>query len=663
MSLESVTRAIIVMSLSGSVIALVLFLLKPLLRERLPKLSQYYLWFIVLAALLLPASGVIRFAPDVPTISGAVRERLISGGEYQTRLVMAETGYAPPKTLDEARQIDIAGLEKIAEVNVRTQWKAQILNNIFILPLIGFECVILNLVFRYFRFKGKLKRRNSPAKDAELAALSELCGGSGKTPRLYRNALVSTPMLIGFFKPMILLPDKEYTDAQLHCVLLHELTHLRRHDVLVKWLTMLACALHWFNPIVWLVRREIDRAAEISCDEAVIRRLDENGIQCYGETLIYVAADGSTIPRAVFSTTMCEEKRQLKERLGSIMKNKQPTRFAVVASVVLISALTLAACALGAGSAETPPPASATAILESSQTAKEKVSSDILNQGGEVVYLEQVKGFSEAEKAGITLPTGDGIIYIFAGYTQNGKTAAYDYVLELDGETWEIAHRYPAEYPVTYIPTPPLPAPALFLSDYKDYRVEYIDRDPLALFAKGELARFQYGPPETTETFYGHGLVNADGNIIVNPTYLWISELIGDAYLLNDHYENAEQGSSYTLYGLMDKNGKVITEPVWANLYDWNLIDGTAKVRRFLEDGSGGQILGILNLNTGEVDEFPLDKVAKELNIPIEELSPCPQSLGFDPKPIIFVTHYDPNSDDYDILATYYYDWDGTRVS
>ena len=59
------------------------------------------------------------------------------------------------------------------------------------------------------------------------------------------------------------------------------------------------------------MRREVDRACELSCDEAVIRNFDNDGKKDYGNTLISVASDSKT-PRAVLSTTMCEEKKNLK---------------------------------------------------------------------------------------------------------------------------------------------------------------------------------------------------------------------------------------------------------------------------------------------------------------------------------------------------------------
>nr|WP_242832484.1 M56 family metallopeptidase [Desulfosporosinus orientis] len=94
------------------------------------------------------------------------------------------------------------------------------------------------------------------------------------------------------------------------------------------------------------MRREIDRACELSCDEAVIKELDNNGRQGYGDTLIAVAADTKS-PKTIVSTTMCEEKKALKERLSAIMKHKGFPIRAIAFSWVLVSAVLCGIVVLG----------------------------------------------------------------------------------------------------------------------------------------------------------------------------------------------------------------------------------------------------------------------------------------------------------------------------
>ncbi|MDR3278342.1 MAG: M56 family metallopeptidase [Oscillospiraceae bacterium] len=343
-------RTVLIMSLSGSALALPLFASRPLVRRRLTKAAQYHLWFVVFAALLVPVSKLVVLpasAAVTPAISGAVERYVVSPAEIMARIesyqaVNSDGSVGVP---DEYMPI----VEEFAP----EAWVQETFDWCRGLYPIGVMGCMAYFYFAYYGFVLKLKRRNRAANADETALLAAL-RKNRRVPKLYRNPLAATPMLIGLFRPALVLPDRDYTDAQLRAVLLHELTHLRRKDVLVKWLSVLACAVHWFNPIVWLARRALDRACELSCDEAVIAGLDAEGKKTYGDTLIAVAADSKT-PRAVLSTTMCEEKKALKERLGAIMKNRKRTRAAIAASAALILLLAGCAAVLGAGNGEREP--------------------------------------------------------------------------------------------------------------------------------------------------------------------------------------------------------------------------------------------------------------------------------------------------------------------
>jgi beta-lactamase regulating signal transducer with metallopeptidase domain len=325
-NINEILKLLAVMTITGSIIAAALFALKPILRNRLPKTAQYYLWLVALAAFLVPFSTFVILPK---TTEATIPTAPIYTVVEPYMLVGAPSTANDP---DSPKHEGAPPIEYPLSVKVKltiAQWKW------IVLP-IGALSTLLCHILAYALFLRKIRRHNALT-DIDCAI------------PVYRNAKAQTPMLIGLFRPAIILPDAEYTDEQLYAVLLHELTHLRRKDVLVKWLSVVACAVHWFNPIVWFVRREIDRACELSCDEAVIRSLDTADRQNYGDTLIYVAADTKT-PRAVLSTTMCEDKKDLKERLIAIMKNKKSTRLALICSVALVILLAVCAAILGAGS-------------------------------------------------------------------------------------------------------------------------------------------------------------------------------------------------------------------------------------------------------------------------------------------------------------------------
>ena len=82
-------------------------------------------------------------------------------------------------------------------------------------------------------------------------------------------------MLSGTLRPVIWLPADPIPEPELRYALIHELTHWRRRDVPLKWLTTAAAALHWFNPAVWLAARAVERDCELACDEAAVSGLDQ----------------------------------------------------------------------------------------------------------------------------------------------------------------------------------------------------------------------------------------------------------------------------------------------------------------------------------------------------------------------------------------------------
>ena len=95
--------------------------------------------------------------------------------------------------------------------------------------------------------------------------------------------------MLGLLRPIIVLPWEERGREELRLILAHELTHLRRGDVLCKAVLSLACAVHWFNPLVWLMSRAAGRNLELCCDDAVVRDMDQSQRCRYGSMLLDAA--------------------------------------------------------------------------------------------------------------------------------------------------------------------------------------------------------------------------------------------------------------------------------------------------------------------------------------------------------------------------------------
>ena len=76
------------------------------------------------------------------------------------------------------------------------------------------------------------------------------------------------------FHKRILIPAKEYSDDELHYIILHEYTHLKNNDVLTKLLINSICAVYWWNPLVYLLRKDMQQSLEIRCDGLVSKKMD-----------------------------------------------------------------------------------------------------------------------------------------------------------------------------------------------------------------------------------------------------------------------------------------------------------------------------------------------------------------------------------------------------
>ncbi len=142
-----------------------------------------------------------------------------------------------------------------------------------------------------------------------------------------------------------MLPYEKMADSDFENTILHELIHYRRRDMFYKWLVQVTICLHWFNPLVYWMGAEINRACEFSCDEAVISTFGRQAQLAYGETLLRAADAKGKYSDSLASVTLSENATLLKERLDAIMNYKKKSKITISISIIL-SALLLCGFAL-----------------------------------------------------------------------------------------------------------------------------------------------------------------------------------------------------------------------------------------------------------------------------------------------------------------------------
>ncbi len=333
------------LSLSGSLAVLVLLVLRPLWRERASKRWQYYVWLIAVFRLLLPLSlgdspvGMLFQAEEAPPAAPFVEP-------YRTATAPLETGAvagpsAPPEVPAASQPVPGAAGIRVPD------WEEA-------LALLWLGGTLVLLAWKLTGYQNFLRCLRAGCRTVDGPALLDLLARTGeelgvrRPVELYENPLAASPMLLGLFRPRIVLPTAAVPEGDFRHMVLHELAHYRRGDPLYKWLVQLTVCLHWWNPLVWVMAREIDRACELACDEAVLRALKPEERRAYGDTLLRALESGGGYRAAPGAVSLGENAELLKERLTAIMNFKRPSRWTALLSLALAAALTTEAAAAGA---------------------------------------------------------------------------------------------------------------------------------------------------------------------------------------------------------------------------------------------------------------------------------------------------------------------------
>jgi beta-lactamase regulating signal transducer with metallopeptidase domain/Tol biopolymer transport system component len=188
-----------------------------------------------------------------------------------------------------------------------------------------------------------------PSTDKDVLELLEGCRarmGLRTIVALVASEKVSTPVLLGFIRPRLLIPKDiatQLSHEELRYVFLHELAHVKRHDIALAWLTALLQVLHWFNPLVWLAFHRMRADRELACDALVLTRTQGEGTKDYGRAIVSLLERFSFPPPLPGLAGILENKSQLKRRMTMITRFKNnsyrwsPLAVALIAVLCCIS--------------------------------------------------------------------------------------------------------------------------------------------------------------------------------------------------------------------------------------------------------------------------------------------------------------------------------------
>jgi beta-lactamase regulating signal transducer with metallopeptidase domain len=387
-------------SWQGAALAAVVALLLWAVGRRIPPGWRFALWGLVLLRLAMPAivavdlgrsekqvargDKVIISARSTPPRIALPRDRTPDWEEGEVAsIVQADARLAPPAVANGSQLRPIA--------TVIAAWQAS-RRYVIVAWLAGVFFLGIRIAWSSLRLSRSVRRMPLVA-DARLSEMLDACCHELgiRHPPLARQLPIGggAPALVGFRRPTVLLPPHllaQMPDEELHLILMHELAHVKRRDVLVNWLGTLVAVLHWPNPAAWAVLWRMRAERELACDELVLRWQGGSG-EAYARTIVGLVeamssavtsgATGGRVPAGALTVPagavgILEGKAQIQRRLLMIAKFDATTgrRWPAVAATVtlLVGALALS----GATRAADPPDGSATPATPPAPVTKPK---------------------------------------------------------------------------------------------------------------------------------------------------------------------------------------------------------------------------------------------------------------------------------------------------
>lgn len=334
-------------SLLGSLAILAMLVLKPLWRERYRAKTRCWLWLAMAAFLLLPVDFSVK---NAPVQAAPPKDYTLFVGTDKTAIQstdnlfgdMAEkSGQSPAQVRDTIIQRPVTNPEQ------KTTRYIPVTTILFYGYLAGAAAFLLYQGVSYAHFRRTVRRWKRDVARADYAAMlsDTACDLGVSAPEMIVCEAISTPAVTGLLRPRLLLPHEHYDVQELRYILRHELCHLKRRDMLLKLVLLAANAMHWFNPVVYLMLRQADEDIELACDSAATDGLELPERAAYSRTLL--AAVQSSVRALPATTCFGGTVERLKRRITNVLGAQKKRGLGIVA---LVLALTLTAgCAVSWG--------------------------------------------------------------------------------------------------------------------------------------------------------------------------------------------------------------------------------------------------------------------------------------------------------------------------
>lgn len=308
-------ESVIISTLAGSVICGALLMFKNKILSLLGGKALYCISLLAMLTFILPVNigGISLPKATIP--------KEVTVTEFNTKTTVEKTDNEPIQGEQSPMEMQPNVLPKPSNI-IRRSNPVTIQEILIAVWLIGFIISMCRYLISYFGFKKQICGFDT----------HEVIDGV----KVIKSTIISSPLVFGFFKPMLAIPEIEMNEDDYNLAITHEMVHYKHHDSWFKLFAVIVNSIYWFNPITYLMVNLIGEACEYACDEQVTKEMDIADKKRYSTMILSMVCQTSP----ALSSNMAKNKKQLKRRFEMIMKKKSFSVWKTTLSVALMLALT-----------------------------------------------------------------------------------------------------------------------------------------------------------------------------------------------------------------------------------------------------------------------------------------------------------------------------------
>lgn len=304
---------VLLQSIHISIIAGVLLVIKNILKDKLSPRWQYNVWFIFLISLFIPAGYFhLYIFPKmniyIETIKVIIEKILNSNYIHEYEIIRSSSVFP-----------------------LINQLPVSITDFLFVIYIAGCIFIVIRYFYNYIELRLSLRKTEFPDKDTLLQIDNVREKYNLKKCMVVTIDQLTSPFVFGVIKPILVIPKEQSVDDK---VILHELLHLKYYDSLQSMIWSILKTMHWFNPFISYVFKNIHNDMESLCDQRVLELLEGEERRDYGRILLSMVND--KYPYSFGTTSLSNGNVFIKKRIEAITRFKVYPKGMTIVSICIV---------------------------------------------------------------------------------------------------------------------------------------------------------------------------------------------------------------------------------------------------------------------------------------------------------------------------------------